>query len=187
MTLNLNERLAADLDASFAALVREHEAAVYTTALRVTGRRHRAEDIAAESFEKAYNALRGYSRERIAALQLRPWLVTITLNAWRNEVRRESRRPSLAPLDPSWDAPDDGMSPEDAVLAVESTRRLARLVAGLPERYRVPLVLRHVVGMSYAEIARALSCPEGTVKAQVSRALQRLHEHLAERPALEAG
>ena len=187
MRLNLNERLAADLDASFESLVREHQAAVFTTALRVTGRRHRAEDIAAESFEKAYNALRGYSPERIAALELRPWLITITLNAWRNELRRESRRPAIAPLDPAWDAPDERASPEDAVLEADAARRLARLVAGLPERYRVPLVLRHVVGMSYAEIARTLSCPEGTVKAQVSRALQRLHDELAQRPAMEAG
>ena len=58
-------------------------------------------------------------------------------------------------------------------LAVRAAGRdqLASLLAGLPERYRVPVVLRHVDDLSYAELAEVLGRPEGTLKAQVHRGL----------------
>ncbi|MGH3795682.1 MAG: hypothetical protein ACRDSP_12410 [Pseudonocardiaceae bacterium] len=52
---------------------------------------------------RAYRALRGYDRSRVLALRLRSWLLTITLNTWRNSVRDASRRPSLVPI---GDLPD---------------------------------------------------------------------------------
>jgi len=52
--------------------------------------------------------------------------------------------------------------------------RLAGLLAALPERYRVPVVLRHVDDLTYAELAEALGRPEGTLKAQVHRGLAML-------------
>ncbi|MFD0382582.1 RNA polymerase sigma factor [Streptomyces stramineus] len=55
---------------------------------------------------------------------------------------------------------------------------LVGALAQLPEAYRVAVVLRHVVGMSYAEVAEVQECPVGTVKAQVSRGLGRLRELL---------
>ncbi len=54
--------------------------------------------------------------------------------------------------------------------------RLVAALAELPERYRVPVVLRHIAELGYAEIADLLGCPVGTVKAQVSRGLAALRE-----------
>jgi RNA polymerase sigma-70 factor (ECF subfamily) len=56
----------------------------------------------------------------------------------------------------------------------DAERSWAGLLADLPPLYRVPVVLRHVDGLSFAEIAEALGRPEGTVKAQVHRGLRRL-------------
>src|SRR5437660_1581601 len=56
-----------------------------------------------------------------------------------------------------------------------------RLVAGLPEASRVPFVLHHLQGLTVAEVARRLGCPQGTVAARLSRARERLRTRLAGR------
>ena len=161
-----------DADLLFPRLVRAHASDVWTTALRLTGNRSDAEDLVQEVFTSAWTALRSWPPERIDALQPRAWLVTITLNAWRNGLRSAARRPRTAPLLDH----DAAVPPTDRL---DETERLAELVARLPEAYRAPVVLRHVVGLSYAEISTALDCPPGTVKAQVSRGLALLRKELS--------
>ena len=73
--------LAADLDAGFAALFEAHQNVLFSTALRICGRWADAEDLTAAAFLRAFRALSGYDRERIAGLRTRPWLLTILLNA----------------------------------------------------------------------------------------------------------
>ena len=65
--------------------------------------------------------------------------------------------------------------------AARSPRFLVGLLTALPEHHRVPVVLRHVVGLSYAEIASVLDCPVGTAKANVARGLDRLRALAARR------
>jgi RNA polymerase sigma-70 factor (ECF subfamily) len=161
-----------DADLLFPRLVRAHTGDVWTTALRLTGNRSDAEDLVQEVFASAWSALSSWPAERVEALRPRAWLVTITLNAWRNGLRTASRRPRTGPL-------LDHDSPVQPVDRLDETERLGQLVARLPEAYRAPVVLRHVVGLSYAEIATALDCPPGTVKAQVSRGLALLRKELA--------
>jgi RNA polymerase sigma-70 factor (ECF subfamily) len=166
-------RMAEDLDTGFVDLVRAYERVVYSVALRVSGP-HDAEDLAAESFLRAYRALLRYDRERILALQPRPWLLTIVLNTWRNSVRESSRRPSQVPLSEAIERPGGEPSLEDAVQRAETRRDLAAMVAKLPTPQRVAVVLRHVTGLPIAEVAAVLGCPEGTAKSHVSRGLRRL-------------
>jgi RNA polymerase sigma-70 factor (ECF subfamily) len=162
-----------DADLLFPRLVRAHTGDVWTTALRLTGSHADAEDLVQEVFASAWAALETWPPERVAALRPRPWLVTITLNAWRNGLRTASRRPRTAPL----------LDHEPAAVQVpdrlDEAERLGELVALLPEAYRAPVVLRHVVGLTYDEIATALDCPPGTVKAQVSRGLALLRKELS--------
>ena len=161
-----------DADLLFPRLVRAHADDVWTTALRLTGNRSDAEDLVQEVFAAAWASLRSWPQERVDALRPRAWLMTITLNAWRNGLRTASRRPHTSPLLDH----DAAVQPLDAL---DQDERLADLVARLPEAYRAPVVLRHVVGLSYAEIAAALDCPPGTVKAQVSRGLALLRKELS--------
>ena len=69
--------LAADLDAGFADLFEAHQNVLFSTALRICGRWANAEDLTAAAFLRAFRALAGYDRERIAGLRTRPWLLTI--------------------------------------------------------------------------------------------------------------
>jgi RNA polymerase sigma-70 factor (ECF subfamily) len=173
----LTAALARDLDAAFEPLVRAHADRCYAIALRVLGDPHDAEEVAQDALVRAYGALAAYEASRIRELRLRPWLATIVVNLCRNRVRRG--RPLTTPLD---EAMADGREPaaptRDGPAAVAERaadrERLAALLAGLPERYRVPVVLRHVDDLSYAELAEVLGRPEGTLKAQVHRGLAML-------------
>jgi len=110
---------------------------------------------------------------------LLPWLYRITLNTTRNRVR--GKRPPMVPLDGAGEAPAEASARPAAVLErAERARMLGRLVAALPHRYRAAVVLRHVEGLSYAEIAGVLAQPEGTVKANVHRGLGLLRQALGE-------
>lgn len=173
----LVESLARDLDASFEALVVAHADRCYSIALRVLGNPHDAEEVAQDALVRAYRALTAYPAERIRALRLRPWLATIVVNLCRNRTRR--RAPATTPLGPLVEMgvePVAARADEPARIADRAADRehLAALLATLPDRYRVPVVLRHVDDLSYAELSEVLGRPEGTLKAQVSRGLAML-------------
>jgi RNA polymerase sigma-70 factor (ECF subfamily) len=180
----LAEFLARDLDAAFEPLVRAHADRCYSIALRVLGNQHDAEEVAQDALVRAYRALAGYELARIRELRLRPWLATIVVNLCRNRARRARASTPLdaladAGLEPTAPARE---GPAAMAQAADDRERLAALLAALPERYRVPVVLRHVDDLSYAELAEVLGRPEGTLKAQVHRGLALLRA-----AAVEAG
>lgn len=186
---DLQTELATDLDRGFVRLVSEYQDRLYSFALRMTGSPQDAEEIAQDAFVRAYRALESYPGDRIHALSVKAWLYQITMNVARNRVRGKHLR--LVPLDepgdaedgaPRFEPEDDGCDrPEPAFERAERRQELGALVAGLPERYRAPVVLRYVESLSYAEVAAVLAQPVGTTKANVHRGLKLLREALLER------
>ncbi|UTR77548.1 RNA polymerase sigma factor [Streptomyces cavourensis] len=178
MPLQVPELLAVDLDRGFAELVRSHGGVVYSVLLRLSGSSRDVEDLVQDTFLRAYTALSGYAPERRGALQPRAWLLAIGTNVWRNHVRTLTRRPVAESGVDVGELPltDGGPGPEQRAEHVAERERLVAALAELPERYRVPVVLRHIAELGYAEIAELLGCPVGTVKAQVSRGLAALRE-----------
>lgn len=166
--------LADDLDGGFAALYEAYRNAVFSTALRLTGRWAEAEDLAAEAFLRAYRALCGYGPDRIASLKPRAWLLTIVTNVWRNSLRTAARRPPPGPLEDAPDPLAPGEAVEDTAARHETGRELAGLLGALPESQRAAVVLRHVADLPVAEIATVMGVPQGTVKSHISRGLARL-------------
>lgn len=177
-----DERLTAllvrDLDAGFAQVVRVHKGLLFTALLRACGDRRDAEDLTAEAFLRAYRALRGYDTERIRQMRLRPWLLAIALNAWRNLARDRSRRPRHVPLEQAPDRAAHGDQFERAAGRADDQRALAGMLASLPERQRVAVVLRHVCDLPASEVAEVLAVPEGTARSLVSRGLARLRDQV---------
>ena len=173
----LTEALARDLDAAFETLVRAHVDRCFAIALRVLGNPHDAEEVAQDALVRAYRAMADYPADRIRELRLRPWLATIVVNLCRNRTRRHAPPTTpLAPLVEVGAEPRAAADEEPANVAdrAEDRERLASLLASLPDRYRIPIVLRHVDDLSYAELSEVLGRPEGTLKAQVSRGLAML-------------
>jgi RNA polymerase sigma-70 factor (ECF subfamily) len=164
--------LADDLDAAFERLVLAHQDRLYTIALRLLGDPRDAEEVAQDALVRAYRAIASYPAERIRSLALRGWLASIVVNLARNRYRR---RPAAAStLDEDRADSDTLTVPHEAAALADSERAWARLLTRLPERYRVPVVLRHVDGLSFREMADVLGRPEGTLKAQVHRGLAML-------------
>jgi RNA polymerase sigma-70 factor (ECF subfamily) len=172
----LADRLARDIDEAFPDLVRTFADTVFSLALRCVDRRGDAEDLAAETFLKAYSALRRYPPSKVRGLAVRPWLVTILLNHWRNEVRAASRRPRNVPLADANDPPVTTPPPDVTAVGMDTARRLAALLDRLPDKQRLAVTLRHVGELSYAEVGAVLDVPEPTARSHVARGLRTLRE-----------
>ncbi|CAA9546571.1 MAG: hypothetical protein AVDCRST_MAG73-2473 [uncultured Thermomicrobiales bacterium] len=181
----LAARLALDLDGVFEEVVVAYQSRIYGFALRLLANPADAEEIAQDAFVRAYRALQGYPVERIATLRLRPWLYQIAVNLARNRHRHRGRRPSeLALVDENGRErafpAGEGDDPMAALERAEGAAALAGTIAALPARYRAAVVLRHVEGLSYAEVAAVLDQPVGTAKANVHRGVTLLRAALAE-------
>jgi RNA polymerase sigma-70 factor, ECF subfamily len=179
---DLAASLAADLSRGFEQMALAYQHRLYAFALRLCGRPEEAEEIAQDALVRAYRALATYPTERLRALQVRAWLFQITLNVRRNRGRRHA--PNVASLDAvvdevGWEPADESDArPEAVAERSEQSHELAAQLLALPERYRAAVILRHVEGMSYAEIALALRQPVGTVKANVHRGVLLLRQAL---------
>jgi RNA polymerase sigma-70 factor (ECF subfamily) len=171
-----------DRDA-FDELMRRHERKVYNFAFRLTGNYDEANDIAAETFVRVYTRIQSF-RGDSAFLT---WLFRIVTNVFLDARKRRRSRPSesLEQLVEADDralarqAEDASVSPQAELERRERDTILQRAIAGLPEYQRAMILLYHVEGMSYEEIAAAMDLPIGTVKSRLNRA------RLALRHALE--
>ena len=143
------------------------------------GNPHDAEEVAQDALVRAYRAL-GRLRRRTgsASCGSAPWLATIVVNLCRNRARRHPV--PTTPLDAARRgrarARREPPPPTPAHVADRRRRPRAprRALATLPDRYRIPVVLRHVDDLSYAELVRGARPTRGHVKAQVSRGLAML-------------
>ncbi len=160
-------RLATDVDEAFPELVVAHQDLVYGVALRVMRDATAAEDVAQEAFVRAYRALKRYPDERVRELRLRPWLARISLNTARNEVRGRKPHDDLEAAAANLKDPSAG--PINIAERNDERRMWARLLAQLPDRYRLAVALRYIDDLSYQELAEALDRPLGTVKSDVHR------------------
>jgi RNA polymerase sigma-70 factor (ECF subfamily) len=166
----LRKQLARNVDTAFSDLLAEFRDGLYSGVSRLVPQSADAEDICAETFLRAYRALKAMPPQQIRRLDLAPWMWTIALNLCRNAARRRSRKPWVR-LDPSWNKATAERGPE--VQVVERSR-VEMLLEELPPQQRTAVVLRYVVDLPYADIAAATGRPEGSVKSDVTRGLQRL-------------
>ena len=131
-----------------------------------------AEDIAQEAFVKAYYALNRFDD----GAPFRPWLLQIVANVARNHRRSSGRRARLAlRITPVG---VDTLTPEEVALGNDRRAALLDALDALPERDRLVLACRYLLGFSEAETAAALECAPGTVKSRTFRALERLRARL---------
>jgi RNA polymerase sigma-70 factor (ECF subfamily) len=168
--------LTADEDA-FRLLVERETASVFRTCYRILGRIDEAEDAAQETFVLAYRSLDDFRGEGSAGA----WLTTIaTRECWRRAAVRNRRASRTAALDEFViDTVPGAESPLGELLDAEEREAVRRAVEQLEEPYREVVTLRFFGDLPLREIAVATGRPEGTIKAQLHRGLQRLRGRLA--------
>ena len=157
-------------DERFARWVEDYQPVVFRAAYLILRDRSGAEDVAQETFIRAYRAL-----ERTDPGEaVRPWLYRIAVNTALNELRRRKRESAAASrLDPL-----DASSGPD----VETRSVVADAIDRLPDHLRVPVICRYFLDLSEQETAKVLGVRPGTVKSRLHLAQKALagDENLAE-------
>jgi RNA polymerase sigma-70 factor, ECF subfamily len=160
----VRHRLVEEFDTGFTMMVEEFQGGIYAGALRLTGHRQDAQEVAQDTFVRAYAALGRFDDTRLDELRIGPWLWTIALNLIRT---RASRPRGEVPLEERHQPASHDSEPLDDEVW---NRRLATLNAD----QRTAVVLRHVLDLPINDISLIVERPEGTVKADISRGLARL-------------
>ncbi len=173
-------------EAAYRELIRRYERPVFSLVLRMVRDRQLAEDLAQETFIKALNAIASYKPE----YKFSSWIFKIANNAAIDHLRR--RDLDTLSLDGSPNATtadeieatalqvgDRAQGPLAELESRELGSAIEEAIGLLRPEYRSCILLRHVEGMAYEEIAQLLDLPLGTVKTYIHRARNELRGHLA--------
>lgn len=162
---------------AFGLLVERHQDYVYNSVFHLVGTEPVAEDLAQETFVRAFEHLDGFEgRARFTT-----WLYSIMLNCVRSHWRRANRARVLS-TDREEGAPNpvsDADGPVESNVREERVRRVRAAIGELEPDHREIIVLRDIRGLTYEELARTLDLPAGTVKSRLYRARRQLKDKLA--------
>ena len=159
---------------------------LYRTALRLTGVPSDAEDLVQDTYLKAFRAADTFE----PGTNVRAWLFTILHNTAKNRARDRARAATSVDTEaveralesPDAPGPVTGRArvetPETLLLRDTLGPELQAAIDALPEQFREAVWLRDVEEFSYAEIARMLEIPPGTVMSRISRGRRMLFDHL---------
>jgi len=166
---------------AFDALVLKYQHKIVKLISRYVQDPHEAMDIAQETFIKAYRALPSFRGDSA----FYTWLYRIAINTAKNFLVAQGRRPPDSDVD-AMDAEyyegasalKENASPERMLLKDEIEKVVFQAIEELPEDLRTAITLRELEGMSYEEIAQAMSCPIGTVRSRIFRAREAIDSKL---------
>lgn len=140
----------------------------------VTGNRDSADDLVQDALERAIRKKHLWSPSG----SLQSWLFTLLINLYRNDLRREKRRPFLMPIEDM--AADPAAPPEQhGRLALAD---MQRAFARLEDDHKDVILLVAVEGFSYKEAAAILAIPQGTLMSRLGRARANLKRFMHEGP-----
>jgi RNA polymerase sigma factor (sigma-70 family) len=158
---------------AFGELVSRHQSAVRGLLRRLTGGDvAQADDLAQETFLRAYRGLRGYR----GGARFSSWLYRIACNVYFSQDRGHARAPlALHEVEEQLPAPP-------RLEGLLERHDLERALSTLKPRERAALVLTYANELTHEEAAIVLDCPLGTLKTHVARAKEKLRRHLEELP-----
>jgi RNA polymerase sigma-70 factor (ECF subfamily) len=173
-------------ESAYRELVRRYERPIFSLLYRMVRDRELAEDLAQETFVKALNAIESYRPE----YKFSSWIFKIANNAAIDHLRRRELDTLSLEGSPHAETPEAveatalqiGDRQENALDIVEAKElggQIEQAIGRLRPEYRSCILLRHVEGHSYEEIAQMLDLPLGTVKTYIHRARNELRQALA--------
>lgn len=177
--MELIESCLAGDEYGFEELVDRYKNLVYSIILRQTRDSEEANDLAQDVFLKAYKNLARYTPE----FKFSTWIMRIT----SNHIIDQHRKKKLDTVSYEAYTEESGVgiagyaaSPETAYLKQEETDRIGKIIADLPDMYKIPVVLYHQEGLSYQEISDKIGEPISKVKNRIFRGRKMLKSLLAE-------
>jgi RNA polymerase sigma-70 factor (ECF subfamily) len=177
----LVERARAGDKRAFDLLVLKYQQKVANLVARYIRDPSETQDVTQEVFIKAYRALKNFRGESA----FYTWIYRIAINTAKNFLVAQARRPPGNDVDAETAEQLDVGSrlkeyatPESLVLTDEIAATVKLALDGLPEDLRIAITLRELEGMSYEEIAEAMSCPIGTVRSRIFRAREAIEKRL---------
>jgi RNA polymerase sigma-70 factor (ECF subfamily) len=165
-------------DRTFADEALSYIDALYGTALRLTRRPQDAEDLVQDTYLKAFRASKQFQR----GTNLKAWLFTILHNTFRNMRRHDGRNPvdvNSETVEQAADVSGHERTPEQLLTRATLDADLQEALDELPDAFRQAVWLRDVEEFTYADIARIVDVPIGTVMSRISRGRRMLFERLA--------
>jgi RNA polymerase sigma-70 factor (ECF subfamily) len=173
-------------EAAYRELIRRYERQLFSLLFRMVRDRELAEDLAQETFVKALNAIESYRPE----FKFSSWIFKIANNAAIDHLRRRELDTLSLEGSPQAETPEAieatalqiGGRQESPLAEVEARElggQIEAAIAQLRPEYRSCILLRHVEGRAYEEIAEILNLPLGTVKTYIHRARNELRQALA--------
>jgi RNA polymerase sigma-70 factor (ECF subfamily) len=160
-------------------LVSRYKGRLFSFILRMVKDPTLAEELTQETLIRVYIHAEKY--REIARFST--WVFTIATNLVRNKMRQRSRRPRLVSLNPApeddempVDPPDRSADPSESIQRDELERIMAEAASRVPEKYRIPFLLREVEQLSYEEIQQVTGLKLGTVRSRINRARNRFRQ-----------
>ncbi|KKM10951.1 hypothetical protein SY88_10850 [Clostridiales bacterium PH28_bin88] len=171
-------RLCLDGDrAAFAELVRRYQRQIYSLAYRLTNDAEEAMDLSQEVFLKLYQVMEKYDETR----PFFPWMYKVASNVCYSALRKKPQESvpldkiiEFTPLVPKLDT-----QPEDYCEVKEVQEMVQRAIMELPDKYRLPLVMRYLEDMTYQQIAEMMDLPVSTIETRLYRGKSLLQKRLS--------
>jgi RNA polymerase sigma-70 factor (ECF subfamily) len=164
---------------AFGVLVGRYQERIYALAFRMTGNHASADDIAQETFVRAFRGIRRFGGRS----SLYTWIYRIALNLVFTHWKKARSRPELTLepeiLEKQADPASLGKDGAGEARSREIAEALERALASLSSEHRSTVVMREMDGLSHEEIARICGCSEGTVRSRLHYAKKILQRKLA--------
>lgn len=166
---------------AYRALMKKYHDPICNLLFRMIREKDEVEDLAQEAFIKAFQSLGSFNEE----FAFSTWLFKIATNNCIDYIRKRKLQTFSIdkPIESkdgefSFEIPDSTYEPDRDLMAFQRTRLLEEAIESLPPKYRTVIRMRHSEEKDYAEIARQLRLPIGTVKAHIFRAREMLYKNL---------
>jgi RNA polymerase sigma-70 factor (ECF subfamily) len=169
---------------AFQRLRQKYYDAIYNLIYRMIRNPDEVQDLTQEAFIKAFTSLESFNEEYAFST----WLYKIATNNSIDHIRKKKLQTfsidkpiESKDSDFMFELPDTGPEPDQELMSTQRKKMLEEAMRALPPKYRQVIIMRHVEEKEYAEIAKLLKLPLGTVKAHIFRAREMLYKRLRDK------